>query len=123
MEIGAGTGETIKYYDKSKVDVIYGVEPNLEAIPELRKHLVKNDIVEKYEILGFGVEESDKMKEAGVFPGSIDTIVCVHIPFSLVSFFPLPLKVSSSTFSLNPPLSIYLSSNFSLTTFRLFAEA
>jgi hypothetical protein len=123
LEIGAGTGETIKYYDKSKVDVIYGVEPNLEAIPELRKHLVKNDIVEKYEILGFGVEESDKMKEAGVFPGSIDTIVCVHIPFSLVSFFPLPLKVSFSTFSLNPHLSIYLSSNFSLTTFRLFAQA
>ena len=86
MEIGAGTGETIKYYDKSKVDVIYGVEPNLEALPELRKHLVKNDIVEKYEILGFGVEENDKMKEAGVFPGSIDTIVCVQIPFSLVSF-------------------------------------
>lgn len=77
LEIGAGTGETVKYYDKSKVDVVYGVEPNLEALPGLRKQLVKNGIVEKYEILGFGVEESEKMKEAGVFPGSIDTIVCV----------------------------------------------
>ena len=77
LEIGAGTGETVKYYDQSKVDVIYGVEPNLEALPELRKQLVRNKIVEKYEILPFGVEEDDKMAEAGVYPGSIDTIVCV----------------------------------------------
>jgi 16S rRNA A1518/A1519 N6-dimethyltransferase RsmA/KsgA/DIM1 with predicted DNA glycosylase/AP lyase activity len=81
LEIGAGTGETVKYYDQSKVDVIYGVEPNLEALPGLRKQLVKNKIVEKYEILPFGVEEDDKMAEAGVHPGSIDTIVCV-LPLS-----------------------------------------
>ena len=92
LEIGAGTGETVKYYDQSKVDVIYGVEPNLEALPELRKQLVRNNIVEKYEILPFGVEEDDKMAEAGVYPGSIDTIVCVRAfprpTFSLPSLAP-----------------------------------
>jgi SAM-dependent methyltransferase len=77
LEVGAGTGETIKYYDKSKIDVIYGVEPNIEALEQLRQQLVKNDIEEKYEILPFGVEDEKKMIEAGVFPESIDTIVCV----------------------------------------------
>src|SRR5437879_2959642 len=28
LEVGAGTGETVKYYDSDKVDVVYGVEPN-----------------------------------------------------------------------------------------------
>lgn len=80
LEIGAGTGETIKYYDRGKVDVVYGVEPNLEALGGLRKALVKHSMVEKYEILPFGVEEDDKMADAGVHPGSIDCIVCVSLP-------------------------------------------
>ena len=82
LEVGAGTGETIKYYDKSKIDVIYGVEPNLEILEQLRKQVVKNDIEEKYEILPFGVEDENRLTEAGVFPESIDTIVCVIIPSS-----------------------------------------
>ena len=77
LEVGAGTGETVKYYDKSKVDAVYGVEPNTQALPELRKHLVKYGMVEKYEILNFGVEDAEKMVDAGVRPGSIDTVVCV----------------------------------------------
>lgn len=77
LEIGAGTGETVKYYDKSKIDVIYGVEPNVDALDALRKALIKNDIMEKYEILPFGVEDEKRVMEAGVFRESIDTIVCV----------------------------------------------
>ena len=77
LEVGAGTGETVKYYRKGQVDVVYGVEPNVDALGDLRKQLVKHDLVEKYEILPFGVEDEARMKEAGVEPGSIDTIVCV----------------------------------------------
>lgn len=96
---------------------MYGVEPNLEALPELRKQLVRNGIVEKYEILGFGVEETDKMNEAGVFPGSIDTIVCVLAQIPLVShstsvfYLLLALAVFSNTFP--------CSSNLSLPSFLL----
>jgi hypothetical protein len=79
LEIGAGTGATIKYYDKSKIDVVYGVEPNLDALSELRKEVVKYDMEEKYEILPFGVEDEKRMSDAGVTPGSIDTVVCVYI--------------------------------------------
>ena len=40
LEVGAGTGETIKYYDKTQIDVIYGVEPNVNALGRLKKALV-----------------------------------------------------------------------------------
>ena len=82
LEIGAGTGETVKYYNKSKVDVVYGVEPNTGAIPNLRKALVKYNMVDKYEILPFGVEEEEKLAERGVTKGSIDTVVCVFLFFN-----------------------------------------
>ena len=84
LEVGAGTGETVKYYDRTKVDVVYGVEPNLAALADLRAKVVKYGMEDKYEILPFGVEDEKKMSEAGVMPGSIDTIVCVGPPSPLI---------------------------------------
>ena len=77
LEIGAGTGESVKYYKKDQIEIIYGIEPNIEALGNLRKQLVKADIVDKYEILPFGVEEAKKLQDAGISKGSIDTILCV----------------------------------------------
>lgn len=79
LEIGAGTGETVKYYERGNIDVIYGVEPNVDALEGLKKRVIKHDLVDKYEILPFGVEEREKMREAGVQNGSIDTVVCVSL--------------------------------------------
>lgn len=81
LEVGAGTGETVKYYDMRKIDLVYGVEPNVEALGGLRKQVVKYGMVEKYEILPFGVEDCERLAEVGVTPGSIDTIVCVYPPW------------------------------------------
>jgi len=88
LEIGAGTGETVKYYDKSKVDFIYGVEPNLDSLQQLRETVVKAGLEDKYEILSFGVEEEKKMIEAGITKNSMDTILCVcrHPRFVLRPF-------------------------------------
>ena len=77
LEVGAGTGQSIKYYDKSKVDVVYGVEPNFGVLPSLREQIAEYEIEDKYQILQCGIEESKKLAESGVYPGSIDTIVCV----------------------------------------------
>jgi SAM-dependent methyltransferase len=77
LEIGAGTGETVKYYDPAKVDVVFGVEPNIEALGALRAKLVEAPIADKYQILACGIEEEDKLTEAGIGKGTIDTIVCV----------------------------------------------
>lgn len=81
LEVGPGTGETVKYYDKSKVDIIYGVEPDLVSVVALNVQLMKHDMLESYKVLPFGVENKEMMNEAGVVAGSIDTIVCVLLLF------------------------------------------
>jgi len=78
LEVGAGTGATLKYYDKTKVDIVYGVEPNLEALDRLKASVKENGLTEKYQILPFGIENSEKMIESGVTVQSIDTVVCVR---------------------------------------------
>src|SRR5437764_6165548 len=77
MEVGPGTGETVKYYDKSKVDIVYGVEPDLVSIASLNAQLVKHGLLEKYKVLPFGVKDTNMMDGTGVVSGSIDTVVCV----------------------------------------------
>ena len=96
LEVGAGTGGSIKYYDKSKIDLVYGVEPNLAAVVSLRAQLVKHSFADKYEILPFGIEETDKMAIAGVTPSSIDTIVCVFLSFKCEALMTDSLSLLSS---------------------------
>lgn len=77
LEVGAGTGATVKYYDKTKIDVVYGVEPDLQALDRLEASIKEYDLMGKYHILPFGIEETEKMTEASIGVESIDTIVCV----------------------------------------------
>ena len=79
LEVGAGTGCNLKYYDKDKVEIIYGVEPDLPALDHLEKEIAKRDLIDKYKILPFGIDETDKVSEAEITPGSIDTVVCVFL--------------------------------------------
>lgn len=81
LEVGPGTGQTVKYYDKSKVNIIYGVEPDLVSVTALNVQLMKHGLLENYQVLPFGVENKEMMSEVGVVPGSIDTIVCVLLFF------------------------------------------
>jgi hypothetical protein len=67
------------FASKRKIDVVYGVEPNVEVLSGLKKRLVKYGMVKKYKISPFGVEESEHLAEAGVTFGSIDTIVCISL--------------------------------------------
>lgn len=78
LEVGPGTGASLKYYDKTKVDAVYGVEPNLEALDTLVATIKANNLTEKYHILPFGIENSAKMTDNGITEQSIDTIVCVR---------------------------------------------
>ena len=77
LEVGAGTGCTLKYYDKDNVEMVYGVEPDLPVLNRLEKEVAKRDLIGKYKILPFGIDDTDKMTEAEITPGSIDTVVCV----------------------------------------------
>ena len=77
LEIGAGTGETLKYYDMDTVEKVYGVEPNLEKCAVLRGEIERLGIAEKYHVIPHGIESTKELEEHGVSLGSVDTIVAV----------------------------------------------
>ena len=77
LEIGAGTGETLKYYDMERVERIYGVEPNLEKCAVLKGVSEKLGVKEKYCVVPYGIENTKELEEQGIFLGSIDTIIAV----------------------------------------------
>src|SRR5579859_593265 len=77
LEIGAGTGENLKYYDMEGVERIYGVEPNLEKCAVLKGVSEKLGLKEKYCIVPYGIENTKELEEQGILPGSIDTIIAV----------------------------------------------
>ena len=77
LEVGAGTGCTLKYYEKDQVEIVYGVEPDLPMLPHLEKEVIKRDLIRKYKILPFGIDDTDKMREAKITAESIDTVICV----------------------------------------------
>lgn len=99
LEIGAGTGETLKYYNTERVEKIYGVEPNLEKCAVLRGESERLGIQEKYEVVPHGIESFKELEELGILPGSIDTIVAV-------SPYPFPIAPSVCWKLISDPLSL-----------------
>jgi hypothetical protein len=83
LEIGAGSGETLKYYPMEQIDRIYGVEPMLEKCALLRAESDRLEVAEQYHIIPHGIENREKLESIGVTKGSIDTVVCVQ-PFLCV---------------------------------------
>jgi len=78
LEIGAGTGETMKYYPLGeKIERIYGVEPSFKKCVILRHEVQKLGLKDKYEVVPSGIENVEGLKKYGIEPGSIDTVVCV----------------------------------------------
>ena len=85
LEIGAGTGETLKYYSP-QVDRIYGVEPNLTKCAILVVQSERLGIKDKYHIIPRGIEDLGELE-------LIDTIVCVYpsVKFYRLTLDSLPL--------------------------------
>jgi hypothetical protein len=77
LEIGAGSGETLKYYPMEKIDRIYGVEPMLAKCALLRAESDRLGVADKYHVLPHGIEDMEKLERVGITKGSIDTVVCV----------------------------------------------
>ena len=73
LEIGAGTGESLKYYPLKQIDRIYGVEPSLSKCAILQQKSEELGMRGKYEVIPRGIEDLDGIKSE-----SIDTIVCVR---------------------------------------------
>ena len=81
LEIGAGTGETIKYYPSGdQIERIYGVEPSFKKCVILKYEAQKLGMKDKYEVVPSGIENVEGLKKYGIEARSIDTIVCVVPP-------------------------------------------
>lgn len=75
LDIGPGTGEWLKLFDKSKVMRIIGVEPNREHHAALRKRIREAGLEGVYEISPVGVED---LGSKWVGQGEVDTVVTIQ---------------------------------------------
>lgn len=98
-EYSPGSGLVINCFDKSKVVKIYGVEPCLDLHPELRRNIRAAGLSDIYTIVGCGAEDTDKLREHGITPESVDTIVTVKVLCSI----PSPEKTMASLYGLLVP--------------------
>jgi cyclopropane fatty-acyl-phospholipid synthase-like methyltransferase len=74
LEIGPGSGEWIRQYDKTQVTKIYGVEPNKDHHESLRKKAKEAGLADVYVIIPVGVEE---LGDKWIGLGEVDCVVTV----------------------------------------------
>ncbi|EJT98558.1 hypothetical protein DACRYDRAFT_57745 [Dacryopinax primogenitus] len=77
LEIGAGHGHSLRYFDREKVEKYFALEPNEEMYPALRKSIADAGLSEEDGtaiILPFGAHEVDKIL-AAVGENQVDTLV------------------------------------------------
>ncbi|KAK0545789.1 hypothetical protein OC846_005259 [Tilletia horrida] len=79
LEVGAGSGLTVKYYDSSKVVELVAIEPVEDLRVELNQAVSAAGLREKTTIIPFGIDERAKLAGAGVTESSFDTIVLVQV--------------------------------------------
>lgn len=71
-------GNQIDRFDKSKIDHIYGVEPNSAFLSTLLAEVEKTGLQEKYTLILGLVEDKDLLEKYGLKENSVDSIVCLQ---------------------------------------------
>ncbi|KAL9132398.1 MAG: hypothetical protein Q9175_006429 [Cornicularia normoerica] len=79
LEVGPGSGNQLPRYDISKIDRIFGVEPNVDLHDALRSSIKKYGLSDVYTIVPCGVEDMEKLAEYGIEPGTMDTVTSVKV--------------------------------------------
>jgi cyclopropane fatty-acyl-phospholipid synthase-like methyltransferase len=83
LDIGPGSGEWLSCFDKSKVERIYGVEPNVECHGKLRERVREAGLEGVYVVVPVGVEElgewvkKEGEGKGGLGKGDVDSVVTV----------------------------------------------
>ena len=77
--MGPGSGTQLPRYDISKIDRIYGVEPNAELHDALRSNIKKHGLSDIYTIVPCVIEDLDKLKEFGLEPKTVDTVTSMQV--------------------------------------------
>ncbi|CAD6885770.1 unnamed protein product [Tilletia controversa] len=78
LEVGAGSGLTIKYYNPDKVTELVAVEPFAELRTELEK-VIKAAKLKKATVIPDGIDDPVKIASQGVTESSFDTVVLVQV--------------------------------------------
>jgi SAM-dependent methyltransferase len=79
LELGPGPGNQIHRFDVSRVDHIYGVEPNPQFKEAIDALLDKHGLQDRYKLIACGIEDSDVLREEGITEGSLDTVLCIQV--------------------------------------------
>ena len=99
VEIGPGSGNQLSRYDKSKIRKVYGIEPNKDLHEALRKTIKAEDLEGIYEIVPYGVEDFERLKEYGISEGSVDTVMSISVLCSV----PRPQEMTKAMYKLLKP--------------------
>jgi SAM-dependent methyltransferase len=79
LELGPGPGNQIHRYDTSRVEHIYGVEPNGYFKDDIDANVHKHGLRDKYTLISCGIEDSDILREEGIREGSLDSVLCIQV--------------------------------------------
>lgn len=80
LEVGAGTGMTLKYYDASRVSEIVAVEPSDELHDLLHQSVAAlPELTDKVRVINAMVGDVEGFHRQGITEGSIDTVCLVQV--------------------------------------------
>ncbi|EPS39336.1 hypothetical protein H072_6865 [Dactylellina haptotyla CBS 200.50] len=99
LDLGPGTGFTVCHFDRSKTTKIFGIEPNKNFHPALKKAVEEAGLADIYTIIGTGVEDAETLKSFGIEEGSIDSIVACKVLCSV----PKPKEMAKQLYKLLVP--------------------
>lgn len=83
LEIGAGAGDNLAYYDVSKIERLFALEPYEPLRVQLATKLQKLGLAGKTTIIPAGLDEPSSLLKAGIEPNSLDTIVLFQVLCSI----------------------------------------
>lgn len=82
VDLGPGTGNQLGRFDASRIEHVYGVEPNTSFVDVLVERLGKTALKDKYTLIPCGIENAAELAKFGVVPGSVDCIVSMQVMVS-----------------------------------------
>lgn len=85
LDLGPGSGNQIERFDASKIEHVYGVEPNTAFTDFFMQRLAgtKVGMDGKYTLVHCGIEDSDVLDKYGLVEGSVDCVVSMQVMVSL----------------------------------------
>ncbi|KAL2869014.1 class I SAM-dependent methyltransferase [Aspergillus lucknowensis] len=77
LEVGGGRGHSLKYYDRTKIQRIWVVEPDETSVLALKREIHRLDMDSICGVLKCRIEDADVIHN-GIATESIDTVVCIQ---------------------------------------------